>query len=440
MNAKKLTTGLLALLIALSMVFAVGCGAKPNTDNPSIPPQNTGDTPGGTEPGSSDGPDYESMSLDELYELTLAESGTITIYSTTTNAYQNVKRIEQAYPELKGKFSYIECDTVNVADRITMENESGNINADVLQVKDNSGEIYYELVGYEYLEIYRPESVVSKIDPELTKYGMPTYASFSPWYYNTEMYPDGCPLVSWWDIVEGYNADTASFKDASGKDTQFWTVFTKDITSASYAALWTQIIVDGDAMAAQYEAQYGKPLEYTYHEFLQNSPGIMEFPENNGGVELFWRFSQMKSTELDDGDQVVMAVDQSLAGPTLGLASAGKRDNINSGAKIEWVTGLQPYTAFYGCDYIYPVNGCDNPAGARFFILFSLGGEDGKSGALDHLNARGTYWSTRSDYQFDATPFTAEEVNLKSPDFNEIYAFYPNVKSYWLYWRSLAPN
>ena len=435
---KKRTTCLLSLLLVFLMVFAIGC-SKPAAPSPS--PQGSSGTEKPADTPKEDvpaGPDYENMSLEELYELTLAESGAVTIYATTTNAYTIVKKIESLYPELKGKFVYVECDTDNVADRITMEAESGNINADVLQVKDASGEIYYELVGYDYLEIFRPASVAAQVDPALLEYGMPCYLSFSPWYYNTEMYPDGCPLTSWWDIVDGYNVETNSYKDAAGKNTQTWTIFTKDITSASYAGLWAQLIVDGDALAEQYQAQYGKPLEYTYMEFLANSPGIMEFPNNNGGVELYWRFSQMTTTELDDGDQVVMAVDQSLNGPTLGLCSAGKRDNINSGAKIDWVTGLQPYTGFKACDYLYPVKDCDNPAGARFFILYSLGGEDAKSGALEPFAARGTYWSTRDDYVFDTTPYTAEEVNLKSPDFDEIYACYPNVKSYWLYWRSLA--
>jgi hypothetical protein len=432
MSTRKITVCLFALLLAAALVFAAGCSSGPAQGaEPSAP------SGGETTPEVPAGPDYESMSLDELYQLALEEPGTVTIYSTTTNAYTAVKNIERAYPDLKGKLVYVECDTNNVADRITMESESGNINADVLQVKDNSGEVFYELVGYDYLDIYQPKSVAAQVDPLLLKYGMPAYASFSPWYYNTGMYPDGCPIDSWWDIVEGYNAETLSFKDAAGNSTQFWTIFTKDITSASYAALWGQLIADGDLMTQQYEKQYGKPLEFTYMKNLQNSAGVMEFPDNNGGVELFWRFTQMKMTELDDGDQVVMAVDQSLSGPTLGLCSAGKRDNVNSGAKIDWVTGLQPYTAFKGCDYLYVVKGSDNPAGARFFILYSLGGEDGKNGALDPLNARGTYWSSRDDVVFDKTPYTLEQVNLKNPDFEEIYGWYPDVKAYWLYWRSL---
>ena len=31
-----------------------------------------------------------------------------------------------------------------------------------------------------------------------------------------------------------------------------------------------------------------------------------------------------------------------------------------------------------------------------------------------------------------------EEVKLTEPDFDKIYENYPNVKAYWIYWRSLA--
>ena len=435
MKANRLLSLLLVLAILLSMTAAIGC-AKPASSASAADASVTGADPAAADPNA---PDYSNMTMQELHDLAAQEKGVITIYSTTTTAQIAVKKFLKSYPEFEGRIEYIESDTNSVADRIETESDTGNVNADVLQVKDNSGEIFYELVQYDYLSLYYPASVCAHIDPELLAYGMPVYATYSPWYYNTEMYPDGCPLTSWWDIVQGYDTTTGTYTDAAGKNNQFWTVYTKDITSASYAALWAQLIVDGDAVAEQYETQYGKPLEYTYMKALKNNPGIMEFPENNGGVELFWRFSQMLITELDDGDQVVAAVDKSLNGPTLGLCSGSKLDNVNNGLMINWVTGLQPYTAFKACDYVYPIKDCDNPAGARFFILYMLGGDDGQSGCLAAFNAIGK-WSIRDDFVFDKTPYSAEEVNLKNPDFADIYGYYPDVKAYWIYWRSLAPN
>ncbi|HOG01176.1 MAG: hypothetical protein BWY35_00188 [Firmicutes bacterium ADurb.Bin248] len=440
-NANMKVRKYLALLLVLLFALCAACGKPPagatDAGSGNTPEVTQGNAVADTQ--APDAPDYNNMTMEELYELAKLEKGKITVYSTTATAHTAVKKFVKAFPDLADKVEYIESETDTVADRIETEHDTGNINADVLQVKDNSGEIYYELVQYDYLDVFYPTAVCEHIDESLLKYGMPVYASYSPWYYNTEAFPDGCPIKSWWDIVQGYNTQTESYVDASGKNTQYWTIYTKDITSPSYAALWAQLIVDGNAMSAQYEAQYGEPLEFTYMDHLNNSPGIMEFPENNGGVELLWRFTQMVSTELDDGDQVVAAVDESLNGPTLGLCSGGKLDNIHNGLTIAWVTGLEPYTAFLACEYLYVINGCDNPAGARLFILFELGGADGQSGCLAAFDATGK-WSIRDDFDFTATAITKEEVNLKSPDFEEIYGIYPNVKAYWIYWRSLAPT
>lgn len=436
MKMKRILACLFALMM-LAVSAAFGCAKQSTASEPATAGTNTAAN-NAAEPEEA-GPDYDNMSMEELYELAIQETGKITIYSTTATAQTAVKKFVKSYPEFDGRVEYIESDTSTVADRVETESDTGNINADILLVKDNSGEIFYELVQYDYLDIFYPTSVCAHVDPELLTYGMPVFASYSPWYYNTETYPDGCPLTSWWDIVQGYDTETHSFVDASGNDNQFWTVFTKDITSASYAALWAQLIVDGDLMTEQYEKQYGKPLEFTYMSELQNNPGIMEFPENNGSVELFWRFTQMKTTELDDGDQVVSAVDESLNGPTIGLCSGSKLDNVNNGLTINWVTGLEPYTAFKACEYLYTIKNCDNPAGARLFILYMLGGEDGQSGCLSAFNSIGR-WSVRDDFIFDKTPYTSEEVNLKSPDFADIYDIYPDVKAYWIFWRNLAPS
>ena len=381
--------------------------------------------------------DYDSLSWDELYELAKQETGVIKVYATTTDASSAIRRFKTAFPELKDKIEYISCDNDTVAAKIEMECDTGNVNADVMQVKDNSGEIYHELVLYDYISIYRPEVITKHIDPSLLEFGLPLYATFNPWYYNTKMYPNGAPIKSWWDIVQGYDPETGSYVGKDGVNHQFWTIFTKDITGPSYASLWCQLIIDADLLEKQYEAQYGKKLEYTYTSKLKNVPGIMELPENNAGVELFYRFTQMKMTELNDGDGVVDAVDQSINGPTLGLTSASKLDNADMGMNIAWVIGLEPYTAFKVCSYSYIVNGTDNPAGARLYIMYCMGGEDGKSGCYTAFDKRGT-WSVRDDVTFEKNGKTVDEVKLTEPDFDKIYDTYPNVTAYWKYWRSLA--
>lgn len=408
---------ILAILLAVSMLFCfAACGQGGQSGNQG----NQGPT----------NEEYNKMSMAELYELAKAEGGTVEVYATTADANTAIKKFKKDYPDIN--IEYISCDTNTVGQKIEMEGDTGNVNADVLLVKDNSGEVFHELVGYDYLTIYMPEAITAHIDPNLTKYGLPLYASFNPWFYNTRQYSDGAPIKSWWDIVEGYDEATGTFPAGAQK----WYIYTKDITGPSYISLWAQIIADGEQMGKQYKEQYGKDLVITYNDKLNNTAGVMEFPKDNPGVELFYRFTQMQMTELDDGDGVVDAVDQAINGPTLGLTSASKIDNAANGKAIAWVTGLEPYTSFQACSNMYVVNNCDNPAGARLFIMYCLGGEDGQSGCYSVFDKAGA-WSVRDDFQFTKTTLTAQEVNLKTPDFETIYQSYPNALAYWTYWRSL---
>ena len=425
---KKILAVLLSVLMIGSMI-ACG-GSTPSSQSNTAPDQEFKTGAEAIDSIGADGIDWNHMTMDELYEMAKSEGGVITVYSTTSDANTAVKKIKKEYPDLE--FEYISCDTDTVQDKIETEYDTNNVNADVLMVKDASGAVYNELVLWDVVSIYYPATICSHIDPDLLKYGMPLYSTFNPWFYNTEMFPDGCPLTSWWDIVEGYNPDTKSYKDASGNNTQKWVVYTKDPTSPSYAALWAQLIIDSDALFAQYEEQYGEDLVITYNEELENAPGFMELPENNAGVELFYRFTQMFSTELSDGDAVANAVDESLNGPTLGLCSASKIDNSD---RIFWVTGLSPYTAQDAASYSYVVNGCDNPAGARLFINFLMGGDDGQSGCYQTFDKLG-HWSVRDDVVYEKSGIEKDSVGLKSADYEQVYANYPNVQAYWKLWSS----
>lgn len=430
---------IVAVLIALCMLVSLtACGETDDAGGAAA--GKTGEVVTGVEAIDiigEDGIDWNHMSMDELYEMAKAEGGTITIYATTADADTARKYIRDEYPDLN--FEYISCDTNTVMPKIEMEAQSGNPMADVLIVKDASGEVYNEFVQWGIVKPFYPADICAHISEDMLQFGLPLYSTFNPWFYNSRMF-DEVPIESWWNIVDGYNEETQSYKDAAGNNTQYWTIYSKDITGPSYAALWGQLFVDGDTMAEQYKRQYGKDLVFTYHEHLQNTPGLMELPENNASVELFWRFSQMTITPLADGDAVVEAVHDSVNGPTLGLTSASKLDNSKrsmgeSGLDIAWVTGLQPYTAQDAAAYSYVVSGCDNPAGARLFIKYMMGGEDGKSGCYNVFDKLG-HWSVRDDVTYQKSGISYEEVNLRAPDYSEIYRNYPNVKAYWNLWNS----
>ena len=59
--------------------------------------------------------------------------------------------------------------------------------------------------------------------------------------------------------------------------------------------------------------------------------------------------------------------------------SAGKITNRDENSwPVSWVTNMKPYNAVLNTQFLYVVNGTNNPAGARLFIRFLMGGADGK--------------------------------------------------------------
>ena len=52
------------------------------------------------------------------------------------------------------------------------------------------------------MSAFYPRDLSAKVDEDLLRYGYPLYASQSFWYYNTEAFPDGQPVTSWWQIIE----------------------------------------------------------------------------------------------------------------------------------------------------------------------------------------------------------------------------------------------
>jgi iron(III) transport system substrate-binding protein len=329
------------------------------------------------------------------------------------------------YPGLDLVVSDLDSD--EVLQKAEIEHENGNITADVLQTKDVSGDVFFEYYSKGVIEPFYPYDICQNIDESYLEYSYPLYASQAFWYYNTEAFPDGQPITSWWQIIE---------KNDDG--TQKYRLFTKEIGQESaYLAIFASFITNADEMAADYKALYGEDLEYTYDA----SSFSFEVPENNAGVEYLYRFTQAKMTFIGDGDELVLAVHNSTKDdPALCLASAGKIENQEeSGYNIAWCTGLTPYNALLNVESLFVVQGCDNPAGARLFIRYITGGADGESGGLKPFTKVGN-WILRSDVEDKKNPVSLEDLGARANDLDSVYWTFPEVQDMWTYWLSKSSN
>ncbi len=441
MKKSKLLALLLALVMLLSLAACGGDGkkddsqpsqsgdAEPGKDNDAGAPGD--DAPVKVEDSEFFGPIYDEwseMTDEDLYQKALeevADGSEINIYATSSKMLKAEEDFEEAYPGLD--IVIMDLDQGEVLEKCVLEANSGNIYGDVLQAKDVTGEVFFDYYEEGYCSAFYPKDIAEKVDPMLLRFGYPLYASQSFWYYNTAAFPDGQPVTSWWQIIE---------KNDDGS--QKYRLFTKEIgTEETYLALFASFIVNAEQMEQAYEDLYGKPLEYTY----DGSGFDFEVPENNAGVEFMWRFSQMKMTFINDGDELVKAVDNSTKDdPALALASGGKIGNRDeSGYNIAWLTNLTPYTGLENCEYMYVVEGCKHPAAARLFIRWITGGTDGESGGLKPFSKEGN-WPVRNDVVGDWNPVTLEESGAVGGDLAAIHDVFLDTQDLWIYWLSISPN
>ena len=337
---------------------------------------------------------------------------------------KNKETFEEAFPGLT--VDIMDLDNDEVLQKCVLEANANNVQGDVLQVKDVNGQVFYEYYEDGYIAPYYPKDICAHISEDLLRYGYPLYASQAFWYYNTEAFPDGQPLNSWWQIIE---------RNEDG--TQKYRLFTKDIGSeTAYLSILASFIVNADKMEANYKEVYGTDLEYTYDP----SGFDFEVPEKNAGVEFLWRLSQMKITFISDGDELVEAVHNSTADdPALALASAGKIGNRDdSGFNIGWLV-LNPYNGLENIEYMYVVNNCSHPAGARLFIRFVTGGVDGESGGFKPFQKEGN-WPVRDDIKDKKNDMSLEELNAMEPDLASIYNVFLDAQDLWIFWLDQNPN
>lgn len=427
---------LLALLLAAVMILSLAACGEKKTEQPSASGEGTStEEPAaesslhlGYDPETGEefyGPYYDEwsdMTDDELYKMALEEDVTINIYATSSKMLKAEEPFEEKYPGLDIVVSDLDSD--EVLNKAQIENETGNITADVLQTKDVNGSVFYEYYNRGIIEPFYPRDICAHIDEGNLKYSYPLYASQAFWYYNTESFPDGQPITSWWQIIE---------KNDDGS--QKYQLFTKEIGQESaYLSLFASFINNADEMAEDYKNIYGKDLEYTYDP----SGFAFTVPENNAGVEYLWRFTQAEMTFIGDGDDLVLAVHNSTKDkPALALASAGKIENQEeSGYNIAWCINLTPYTALLNTESMFAVAGCNSPAGARLFIRYITGGADGESGGLKPFTKVGN-WPLRDDVEDKKNPAKLSELGARPNDIDAIYAIYPDVQDMWTYWRNL---
>lgn len=363
-------------------------------------------------------PAYNSKTPDELYELAKAEGGTIVIYSETSKMAKAADKFMAEYPDLKVENYTL--TPAEIQEKFITEQETGNISADILAVNDAAATIYNEWYPDGYVQAYYPDEVVKHIPAIKLADAAPLYEALNIWFYNTQQFPDGAPINNWWDIVE---------TDENGK--QKFKIFCKNISAdTSYMAFYANLACYSAQLEQAYQDKYGKPLEYTYDATK------VPVPEKNAAYEFLYRLAQLEVGFIADGDEIVQAVAES-AEPALGFATANKLDQRDENNwPLAWVTRMKPYASLSNPKNLYLVSKTDNPAGARLFMYYLMGGVNADTAALSTFSRLGC-WFMRDDYKDTENAITLNDIDIVQLNFSEVYHSYLDINDFWIYWSDV---
>jgi len=361
--------------------------------------------------------EYASMTMDELYQEALKEAAagkTLVAYSNSSSVTKSATLFMEAYPGIVAEGTKIKADQLE--EKIPLEYE-GSSYVDVIVLSDSTGSIYLDWYKKGYVIAYYPESIEKDLIPEYAQYGLPITIEGDVWYYNTTAFPDGCPIKNWWDMVE-----------LKEDGTSVYTILAHPISNLSMSSLFTNMVLHADILEADYKEKYGTDIEYTY-------PDDMGVEENNAGYEWIYRFLQTNHIENNDGDEIIAAVNESTAEkPIIGFASSLKHgDALELGETVDTVRTMS-FNGIGKTKYVYLFSKTDNPAAARLFTMFIMGGEDGKGAGYDAWVKRMGCYPTRTSVDaMGWNEYSYEDLNVLATDLEFVNYNYLDIVDFYTY-------
>ena len=317
MKNRRLATLATAALSALALALTA-CG---------------GGTGGGTTSDALDGSD-----MDALIAAAQAE-GELT-------AYWHSSRIEKAGAAFEAKYGIKVTGTKQTdsetTERVVREVESGNVLADIIGY-DDGARLANDLIPNNIIENYVPPAFADKIPAEFQN-PMIYLFQVTIWGYNTEAYPNGCPITNLWQLTQPEWKSNIHMLDPRLRTTQVqW---------------FAELEKHSDVLAAAYKDLTGTDLQLT---------------EENAALEFIKRLAE-NDPILHQGDEEVAAAVgvKGQQAPPMGQYTLGRhRDNEKLDHALEFCD-LTPFPAFNQPTYVGVVAKSKHPNAARLFINFLM--------------------------------------------------------------------
>ena len=399
----KKSKSVIALILVAALVACAGPGAGEPAATPAAPPAAAPAAPAAPEPTSwAEEHLFVDRTVDELYALAL-EEGNLTIFTISSRTQGVADSFMEQYPGIN--VEVFDLRQNELIERFEREYAAGIRNVDLLHTQDLDGTMWFEFVARNMLHIYRPADMVEFIDPVHMRYGMPLFIEMQQWFYNTEAFPDGAPISSWWDVTRPEWSGMVMIRDPLA-----------DIATLSNL---TALVQFADEMAADYERVFGQPITL--------SPGTP-----TASHEWLRRFMANDPIFTTSSGEIITAIGTpGQTNPPIGFAmSSGLRRTIERGYVLNFVN-ITPASGVPHTSFLYITDEAPNPNAARLMVRWLMGEADGQGVGFDPWNTLGG-WPVRSDQELEPGSTPLSEINIWNHDVEFIYENIHDVADFWL--------
>ena len=339
----------------------------------------------------------------ELYEKALEqEDGKVVIYTISSRTAKIAEAFMQEYPGMAVDVYDISSGTLK--EKFLTEYEAGIRTVDIVHSKEQVGEYTYEVFDEGLLHNYQPASIFGNVDPSYLTL-TPLMLELNLWFYNTEVY-DESPISSWWDLTKAEWRNKVVFQDAASND--------------AYCAPLVAMVQNADEMAADYELVFGEPIALANDEPTAAHAFIKRFLANDPII----------AKGSDEVIEMVGAAGQTE--PPVGYSSSVKLRSQDDGFMINYAPEkMQVSNGIPALNFLGIANEAPHPIGAKLFIQYWMGGEDGKGEGYTPLATLGS-WSVRPENPSVEGNIPLDNIPLWTIDFDYIYENIEDVRDYWI--------
>lgn len=349
----------------------------------------------------------KTETVEELYQAALAEGGVLNLYGCTGRDETVGKAFEEAYPGITVNFYDLGIN--EMLEKFTREYEAGVHTADVLQLKEQNGSVYYDYIQTGLLHNYQPEDIFGDVDPSYLRV-TPFVIELDWWNYNTEVY-DSMPISSWWDLTKEEWNGKFIFLDPTGEP--------------DLIVLFTSMIQYADQMAADYERVFGEPIVLAdneptaAHAWINRvaKNGVIIESSNTNIVKDVGGASGMVDPPIGYGVSSKLR-ERDLQGYLLGVDPASFEDETPTTAISFMITQI--------------ADQCEHPNAAKLFIRFICGEADHTGEGLVPFLEAGSYPVFPDAPSLDIIQPAFEDIPTFPLDMDYYYENYYDVYDYWI--------